>query len=82
MNIGNLNKNELVDLGKKFLAAQTEDESNKLYEEFNKQFSHPDAANLFFYPENYNARTTDLSEYQPTVEEVVEIALNHRPIQL
>ncbi|ANQ55795.1 hypothetical protein F9H64_17740 [Vibrio parahaemolyticus] len=41
-----------------------------------------DAENLFFYPENYNARKMALSDYAPTVEEVIEIALRHKPIQL
>ena len=82
MNIGKLNKSELIELANRFLSAETEEEGDRLYEEFNKQFSHPDVANLFFYPENYNARKTDLSKYEPTVEEVVKIGLNHKSIQL
>ncbi len=82
MNIGKFTRQELIELANRFLSAETEEEGDRLYEEFNKQFSHPDVANLFFYPENYNARKADLSEYEPTVEEVVEIGLKHKPIQL
>jgi hypothetical protein len=82
MNIGKLTKTELIELANRFLSAETEEESDRLYEEFNKQFSHPDAANLFYYPEKYNARKMDISTYEPTVEEVVEQALPHKPIQL
>ncbi|ENO1794458.1 MULTISPECIES: bacteriocin immunity protein [Vibrio] len=82
MNIGKLSKEQLIELANRFLDAESEEESSYLYDEFNKQFSHPDAANLFFYPENYNARKMSLSDYAPTVEEVIEIALQHKPIQL
>ena len=82
MNIGKLTRQELIELANRFLSAETEEEGDRLYDEFNKQFSHPDVANLFFYPESFNARQTDLSKYEPTVEEVVDIGLNHKPIQL
>ncbi|TOM67471.1 colicin immunity protein [Vibrio parahaemolyticus] len=83
--MGKLSKEQLIELANRFLDAESEKESSYLYDEFNKQFSHPDAANLFFYPENYNARKMGLSDYAPTVdtvEEVIEIALRHKPIQL
>lgn len=82
MNIGKLTKQELVDLAERVFAAEAEEVGDRLYEEFSRQFSHPGAAKLFFYRENYNARTTDLSKYEPTIEEAVEIALAHKPIQL
>ncbi|MDF1763275.1 MAG: bacteriocin immunity protein [Oleibacter sp.] len=81
MNTGKLTRQELIELANRFLSAETEEEGDRLYEEFNRQFSHPDVANIFFYPERYNARKTDLSKYKPTVEEVVDIGLNHTPIQ-
>ena len=28
----------------------------------------------FYWPENYNARRDDISKYNPTVEEVVDVA--------
>lgn len=80
MNIGKLTKPELIDLGNKLLSAEGEKKADELYNEFNRQFSHPDLANLFFYPENYNARNSSLSKYEPTVEEIVEIGLNHKPV--
>ncbi len=82
MNIGNLTRQELIDLGNKLLSASSEEEENRLYNEFNRQFSHPDAANLFYYPENYNARKMTFTDYDPTVEEVIDAALAHQPIQL
>lgn len=47
MNIGKLTRQELIELAHRFLSAETEKEGDRLYEEFNKQFSHPDVANLF-----------------------------------
>lgn len=82
MNNGNLTRNELIELAHKFLNAPTEKEGDELYNYFNMQFSHPDTANLFFYPEDYNARKTDLSSYEPSAEEIVDIGLAHKPIQL
>lgn len=80
MNIGNLTKAELIDLGERLLNASNEKDSDSLYRLFNDQFSHPDAANLFFYPENDDM--SDISDYNPSVEEVVDIAIAHEPIKL
>jgi len=77
-----LSKQELIELGHRLLNAKTEEESDELYNEFNSHFVHPDAANLFYYPENWNARKDDGSNYEPTVEEVVEQALAYKPIIL
>ena len=82
MNIGSYTRSELIDLGNRLLNADSEEGSEELYELFKQQFNHPDAANLFFYPEDYNARKNDISNYQPTVEEVVDIAIAYQAIQL
>lgn len=78
-----LNKKELIELGKKIINCEgTENEIDEMMDIFNKNVPHPNGAGLFFYPENYNARRDDLSKYNPTVEEVVDIALSYKPIQL
>ena len=82
MNIGSYTREELIEIGRQLLNADTEDESEKFYRLFKQQFNHPDAANLFYYPENYNARKGNMSNYQPSVEEVVDIAISYQAIQL
>ena len=78
-----MNRDELIELGKKVVdASLPEEELEKLYQLFSDNVPHPDGANLFFYPENYNARRDDLSNYEPSVEEVVDVALSYKPIQL
>ncbi|MEP4076876.1 colicin immunity protein [Haloferula sp.] len=63
-------------------ASLPEEELDRLYQMFSDNVSHPDGANLFFYPENYNARRDDISKYDPKVEEVVDLALSYKAIQL
>ena len=82
MNIGKLSREELIVLAHRLLTVTNEEESIKLYEEFNRQFSHPDAANLLFYPENYNANQVDIENYSPSVEIVIDLALAHMPTSL
>ena len=78
-----MNRNQLIELGVKIINCQgTEKEIDEMIELFNNSVPHPNGANLFFYPENYNAKRDTISEYKPTVEEVVDIALNYKPIQL
>jgi len=78
-----LTREELIEIGNKIVNCEgTEEEINKLYEEFSENVPHPNGANLFYYPENYNARKDDLSNYKPSVEEVVEKALSYKPIRL
>ena len=78
-----MTRNELIELGQKIVSAKgTEEELNKLYDLFCDNVLHPDGASLFFYPENYNARKDYLSEYNPTVEEVVDKCLSYKPILL
>jgi hypothetical protein len=78
-----MTKNELIELGKRIVAAQgSDDKINELMEIFDKNVPHPNGSNLFYYPENYNARTTILSQYNPTVEEVVDQCLSYTAILL
>lgn len=60
----------------------SEQEIDKLIELFNKNVPHPSGANLFYYPEQYNAGTFDMSTYNPTIEEVVDICLSYKPTLL
>jgi hypothetical protein len=78
-----VNREDLIELGKKIVAFEgTEKEVDEMYELFSKNVPHPNGANLFFYPENYNARRDNISEYNPTVEEVVDKCLSYKPIIL
>lgn len=70
-----MKKSELIELGYKIKNCEgTEEEIDEMIYVFNKNVPHPNGANLFFYPENYNSRKMNLSNYNPTVEEVVDIA--------
>ena len=82
MIITEITQEELIELAQKMLDSGTEEEGDKLYSEFNSHFSHPDTANLFYYPENYNHRTDwdKIGEYDPSIEEVIQIGKNHKPI--
>lgn len=78
-----MNRLELIKLGNSIInCVGSEEELDEMIELFNKNVTHPKGANLFYYPENYNARRDDLSKYNPTVEEVVDKALSYKPIQL
>lgn len=78
-----MKREELIELGYKIVNCEgSEDEIDELMELFDENVPHPDGANLFFYPENYNARKDDISQYNPTVEEVVDKALSYKAIQL
>ena len=78
-----MTREELIELGYKIVNCEgTEEEIDMMYDLFCRNVPNPDGANLFFYPENYNARRDDLSQYNPTVEEVVDKALSYKPIQL
>jgi len=78
-----MTRKELIELGKKIITCEgSEQEQDKMYELFSKSVPHPNGANLFYYPEKYNARKDDIKDYNPTVEEVVDKALSYKPIQL
>lgn len=64
-----MTREELIEIGRKIKESQgREEEIDKLYELFSENVPHPRGTNLFFYPENYNARREDISKYNPTVE--------------
>tara|TARA_R110002126_G_scaffold19192_4_gene72231 strand:- start:71 stop:307 length:237 start_codon:yes stop_codon:yes gene_type:complete len=78
-----MTREELINLGQKIIKAEgTEDEHMEFYNKFNKNVPYPDGANLFYYPENYNARRDNLSQYNPTVESIVDKCLAYKAIQL
>lgn len=75
-----MERKDLIVLGYKIINCEgSEEEINKWIITFNNNVTHPDGAGLFYYPENYNARKDDISKYNPTVEEVVDKALNYKP---
>ena len=85
MIVTNKSRKELIEFAKYFLNSLdklSEEEIHQLYQELNSHFSHPDVANLFFYPENYNARIDNIADYNPSIEEVIDTGISHEPIQL
>ena len=78
-----MTRDELIELGKKIVNCEgTEQEIDKMIQLFDNYVPHPNGANLFYYPEKYNARTFDISTYKPIIEEVVDKCLNYKPIIL
>lgn len=78
-----LTREELIGLGKRIVAADgTEEEIQKIMELFDVNVPYPKGSNLFYWPENFNLLTGDTSEYNPTVEEVVDKCLSYKPINL
>jgi hypothetical protein len=78
-----MSKDELIILGYKISNGQgSEQELNDWYDLFNKNVPYPAGANLFFYPENYDARRDNIAGYNPSVEDVVEKCLSYKPIAL
>ena len=78
-----MTREELINLGNKITNWNgSEEELLELMNVFNKNVPHPNGANLFSYPENYNARRDDKKKYNPTVEEVVDKCLSYQPIIL
>ncbi len=73
----------LIELGKRIVAANvSEEDLQSLMELFDKNVPRPNGSNLFYWPENFNFRSDDISEYNPTVEEVVDKCLSYKPIIL
>ena len=78
-----MTREELIELGRKIVLCEgTEEEIDAMYKLFSKNVPHPNGANLFYYPENYDAGKYDITQYNPTVEEVVDKALSYKPIEL
>lgn len=78
-----MTRDELIKLGRKIVDADgDEEEIQHLMELFDKNVPYPNGSNLFYYPENFNARNDDQFEYEPSVEEVVDKCLSYKPIHL
>jgi hypothetical protein len=79
-----MTREELIELGKRIIAVDgsSEEEIQKLMELFDQNVPHPSGSNLFYWPENYNSRIHDISQYNPTVEEIVDKCLTYKPIIL
>lgn len=76
-----MTREELIELARKIVNCQgTEEEIDEMVQIFNNNVPHPEGAHLFYYPENYNGKNQDISEYNPTIEEIVDKALNYKPI--
>ena len=75
---------ELISLAEQLMSATDESEEARLYQEFKSHFSHPDVANLLYWPEKYDFRTDTpkISDYSLTAAELVDIGIAHKPIQL
>src|ERR1044072_980098 len=74
-----MTREELIKLGKKILAANSdEEETQKLMELFDQHVPYPNGSNLFFYSGNFNSSTGDMSEYNPSVEEIVDKCLSYK----
>jgi len=66
-----MTREELIQLGNQIIEETDDDRQEELMERFDRNVPHP---------ENYNARTMDISSYDPTVEEVVDKCLAYQPI--
>ena len=77
-----MTREELIQLGNQIIEETDDDYQEELMELFDCNVPHPEGSSLFFYPENYNARTMDISSYDPTVEEVVDKCLAYKAIEL
>ena len=78
-----MTREDLIEIGRRIVESDgTEKEFDELIEVFDKNVPYPDGSNLFYYPENYNARTDDISNYTPSVEEVVDKCISYKAIEL
>lgn len=78
-----MTREELINLEKKIINCEgTEDQINTMVNLFNTNVPHPDGANLFYYPENYNSKIFDISQYNPSVDDVVDKALSYKQFRL
>ena len=75
-----MTREELIQLGYQIIEEADDDRQEELMELFDRNVPHPEGSSLFLYPENYNARTMDISSYDPAVEEVVDKCLAYQPI--
>lgn len=80
--VPDVTRDELVELVRRAATVGEEAEAYMLV--FDANVPRPKASNLIFYPPDYDARTNtwdggrQICEYDPTPEQIVEWALNHR----
>jgi hypothetical protein len=80
---GTLDYFELCILGHKIKNAEgSQAEINKMMVDFDASVPHPKGSALFFYPADYVHGKTDISNYNPSAEEVVQLCLAYKPIAL
>jgi hypothetical protein len=80
---GKLDYFELCAIGQKIKFAEgTEHEIESWMQDFDANVPRPKGSSLFFYPANYEDGITEIANYNPSVEEVVELCLAYKPIQL
>jgi hypothetical protein len=78
-----MTRKDLIEIGKRIQEAEgTESELAGLLVMFNENVPYPDGANLFIYPEDYNARKDNLNQYRPSVESVVDKCLAYKGPQI
>jgi hypothetical protein len=70
-------RDELIGLVQQIMAAagDSEEEADRLIAVFEENVPHPAASDLIFYPDQYFGR-------EPSAEEVVDRALDYKPIEL
>ena len=74
-----MSRAELIALVERIMAVEvgSEAEHDRLIERFEKNVPRPDASDLIFWPEHATSDARELS-----AEEVVDLALSYRPIEL
>lgn len=72
-----MSRDELIELVRRIMAGEGEsqEEADRLVEQFLANVPHPEADGLIFYPDQYFG-------HEPTAEEVVDRALSYKPLQL
>jgi hypothetical protein len=74
---GDLSRQELINLVERIMCGDgaTEDEDDRLVALYCDSVTHPAALDLIFYWDSY-------FDEEPTAEQVVDVALAYKPIQL
>ncbi len=81
--MGSLSRERFVDLMRRIMAGEgTDEELEGLCKLFDDNVPYPRGHSLAYWPDEYNARHDDISQYDPTPEEVVDKALAYKPIIL
>lgn len=81
MPVGDLSRAELVEIVDRLQnQSADEEEEDRLVALFNDSVPHPRASDLIFYPEREFGEA--YRERQPTADEIVDAALNYKPVEL